>query len=90
MKRIHQFKAGDLIRDRFGAIFRIVEDAKPSMAHHLWQPANGKKIPLHGPVSVAEASAQWVGGEPTPHFFEGSPWFFQADIKTSILYEVIK
>ena len=90
MKQIHQFKAGDLIRDRFGSVFRILEDARPSVAYHLWQRVDGKLQPMHGPVAVAEALAEWVAGEPTPYFSKGTPWLFQSDIKTAVLYEVIE
>lgn len=90
MKQIHQFRAGDLIRDRFGSVFRILEDARPSVAYHLWQRVGGKLQPMHGPVAVAEALAEYVSGEPTPYLSAGSPWFFQADIKTAIFYEVIQ
>jgi hypothetical protein len=59
MKRVHQLKTGDLIR-HYGAVFRVIEDARPSYGFSLWHRENGKCKPLAGPVDTAEARAEWV------------------------------
>jgi hypothetical protein len=53
MKRVHQFKAGDLIQHH-GAVFRILEDAKPCYGFALWAREGGNCKPLDGPVDVAQ------------------------------------
>jgi hypothetical protein len=74
MKRVHQFKAGDLIQHH-GAVFRILEDAKPCYGFALWAREGGNCKPLDGPVDTAEARAEWVSGEPTPFFQKIRPGF---------------
>jgi hypothetical protein len=87
MKRVHQFKAGDLIQHH-GAVFRILEDAKPCYGFALWARENGKCKPLAGPVDTAEARAEWVSGEPTPYFSKNTPWLFQGNFSTGLFLEV--
>ena len=89
MKRVHQLKAGDLIR-HYGAVFRVIEDARPSYSFALWYRKAGKCEPLHGPVDTAEARAEWVGGEPTPYFSKDTPWLFQGNFSDGLFLEVTK
>ena len=87
MKRVHQFKAGDLIQHH-GAVFRILEDAKPCYGFALWAREGGNCKPLDGPVDTAEARPEWVSGEPTRYFSKNTPWLFQGNFSTGLFLEV--
>jgi hypothetical protein len=54
-KRVHQFKAGDLVHAQ-GAVFRIIEDARYCLGFSLCEP-------LHGPIDAAQARGEWVSGQ---------------------------
>ena len=90
MKRVHQFKAGDLIRFN-GVTFRIIEDARPHYGFSLWHREAGKCKPLHGPVSVAEARGEYVRGVwfgLNDGFDPGQPWTFAGDVSANAYIEV--
>ena len=89
MKRVHQFKAGDLIHFN-GVVFRIIENARPHYGFSLWVREAGKCKPMHGPVSVAEARGEfvrghWLGGD---SFNPDLPWTFAGDINARFYVEV--
>jgi hypothetical protein len=89
MKRVHQLKAGDLIRSH-GAVFRVIEDARPCYGFALWYRKGGKCEPMHGPVDTAQARAEWVSGEIVPGYFGPNcrPWLFQGNFNAGLYREV--
>ena len=89
MKRVHQFKAGDLIQHH-GAVFRILEDAKPCYGFALWAREGGNCKPLDGPVDVAQARGEWVSGQVVPVYFgpDCEPWLFQGNFNAGLYHEV--
>lgn len=88
MKRVHQFKRGDLIRFN-GVTFRIMHDAQPVYGFGLWVRENGKLKNLHGPVAVAEARGEhirgrWLGPDRYNPFM---PYHFAGDFQTGMYAE---
>ena len=80
LKYIKDFKAGDIVYYQ-GAVFRILEDARPVVAYHLWQRVNGKLQPMHGPVDTAQTRGEWLSGETVFGYFgpDCDPWVFQGN-----------
>lgn len=75
-KYIHDFKAGDIVHFH-GARFRILEDAKHSLAH---LPEASAIERAHGPSDCAWAPAVCIDGSETRGYIEhGKPWTFQGN-----------
>jgi len=87
-KRVHQFKAGDLVHAQ-GSVFRIIENARYCLGFSLWYRAGGKCEPLHGPIDAAQARGEWVSGQTVPVYFgpDCEPWIFQGNFNAG-LYRV--
>jgi len=79
-KYIHQFKVGDLVCAH-GGVFKIVENAKPSIAHHTVDRSNGQFKYLPEAPDCAYAKAVCVEGEFPGYFKPGSDWTFQGNFR---------
>jgi hypothetical protein len=84
-KRIHQFKAGDIVHAH-GATFRILEDARESQGH---RPMSAHLVTAPGPCAVAYTKGEWIGGQVIPGYFGPGhePWSFQGNFLAG-LYQV--
>jgi hypothetical protein len=72
-KRIHEFKAGDIVRFH-GARFRILADARPAYVSRIY---DGCTI---GASSVAIADGRWIDGHIEPGYFAPDlDWTFQGN-----------
>ena len=77
-KYISQLKAGDVVHAH-GGKFRVIEDAKPSIAHHTIDRTNGQYKQLPEAPDCAYAKAVCIEGEFKGYFSVGSDWTFQGN-----------
>ena len=83
MKRVTQFKAGDIVHYQ-GSRFLIRENAAEAILH---RPQSGHTEPAAGPSPVATALGDWLDGEFTG--YTGSEKYFRfAGTWTAGLYRV--
>lgn len=83
-KYIHQLKAGDLVRAH-GGVFKVIEDAKPSLSHHTRDHTGGQFRQLPEAPDCAYAIAVCLEGEIPGYFKPGSDWTFQGNFKAGKL-----
>jgi hypothetical protein len=75
-KRVHELKAGDLIKEH-GAVFKVITDAAESQSH---RPQAGHLQTAHGPCDTAWAVGVWVSGAIVPGYFgPGAEWVLQGN-----------
>lgn len=78
-KYIAQFKAGDLVRAH-GGVFKITEDARPSLTHGTREWISGKGFVYYPEApDCAFALAVCVEGNFPGYFEPGSSWNFQGN-----------
>lgn len=81
-KRIHELKAGDIVREH-GGRFRIIADAfeclaaRPLCAHLKFG---------DGPADTAGAKAICLDGEVPGYFKPGSDWYFQGNFNAPMVH----